>query len=66
MYALRIVVIAAWVLLGMYWFVSALSAKEGRGARRRIPLNGLTALAVVLLLRFFHGGALASTAPCSV
>jgi protein-S-isoprenylcysteine O-methyltransferase Ste14 len=63
MHALRIVVIVAWVLLGMYWFVSALSAKEGRGARRRIPLNGLTALAVVLLLRFFHGGALAVHSP---
>jgi protein-S-isoprenylcysteine O-methyltransferase Ste14 len=63
MHALRIVVIVAWVLLGMYWFVSALSAKEGRGARRRIPLNGLTALAVVGLLRFFHGGALAVHSP---
>jgi protein-S-isoprenylcysteine O-methyltransferase Ste14 len=63
MHALRIVVIVAWALLGVYWFVSALSAKEGKGARRRIPLNGLTALAVVLLLRFFHGGALAVHSP---
>jgi protein-S-isoprenylcysteine O-methyltransferase Ste14 len=63
MHALRIVVIVAWVLLGVYWFVSALNAKEGRGSRRRIPLNGLTALAVVLLLRFLHGGSLAVDSP---
>jgi protein-S-isoprenylcysteine O-methyltransferase Ste14 len=63
MHALRIVVIVSWALLGAYWFVSALGAKEGRGARRRIPLNGLTALAVVGLLRFFHGGALAVHSP---
>jgi protein-S-isoprenylcysteine O-methyltransferase Ste14 len=63
MHALRIVVIVAWALLGVYWFVSASSAKEGRGSRRRIPLNGLTALAVVLLLRFLHGASLAVDSP---
>jgi protein-S-isoprenylcysteine O-methyltransferase Ste14 len=63
MHALRIVVIVAWALLGVYWFVSAFGAKEGRGARRRIPMNGLIALAAVLLLRFFHGGALAVHSP---
>jgi protein-S-isoprenylcysteine O-methyltransferase Ste14 len=63
MHALRIVVIVAWALLGVYWFVSALGAKDGRGSRRRIPLNALTALIVVGLLRFFHGGALAVHSP---
>jgi protein-S-isoprenylcysteine O-methyltransferase Ste14 len=63
MHAPRVVVIVAWALLGVYWFVSALGAKEGKGSRRRIPLNGLTALAVVGLLRFFHGGALAVHSP---
>ncbi len=55
--------IVAWALLGVYWFVSALGVKEGRGGRRRIPLNVLTALAVVLLLRFFNAGALAVHSP---
>jgi protein-S-isoprenylcysteine O-methyltransferase Ste14 len=59
MHALRIVVIVAWVILGIYWFVSAFAAKGGSGGGRRVPLNALTALAVVLLLRFFSGGSLA-------
>jgi protein-S-isoprenylcysteine O-methyltransferase Ste14 len=63
MQATRIVVVVAWALLGVYWFASALGAKEGTGARRRIPMNGVIALAVVLLLRFFEGGALAVHSP---
>jgi hypothetical protein len=31
--------------------ISAFGAKDGTGARRRIPLNAVTAVAVVLLLR---------------
>jgi hypothetical protein len=63
MHTLKIAVIVIWIVFGIYWFVSALSAKEGRGSRRRIPLNGLTALAVVLLLRFLGGGSLAIDSP---
>lgn len=55
--------IVAWALLGVYWFVTAFGAKKGRGARRRILLNGLTALSVVLLLRFLGGGGLAVHSP---
>lgn len=56
---LKIAVIVIWVVFAIYWFGSALGAKEGKGSRRRIPLNGVTALAVVLLLRFLGGGNLA-------
>jgi protein-S-isoprenylcysteine O-methyltransferase Ste14 len=56
MHALRIVVIVAWVVLGVCWFASAFGAKEGSGARRRVPLNAVTALVVILLLRFAGGG----------
>jgi protein-S-isoprenylcysteine O-methyltransferase Ste14 len=37
--------------------------KEGRGSRRRIPLNGMTALAVILLVRVFRDGSLAVHSP---
>jgi protein-S-isoprenylcysteine O-methyltransferase Ste14 len=37
--------------------------KEGRSDRRRIPLTGLSALAVVLLVRVFRGGSLAVHSP---
>jgi protein-S-isoprenylcysteine O-methyltransferase Ste14 len=63
MHTLKIAVIVIWVVFALYWFVSALGAKEGRGSRRRIPLNGATALAVVLLLRFLGGGSLAVHTP---
>jgi protein-S-isoprenylcysteine O-methyltransferase Ste14 len=63
MHTLKIAVIVIWIVFAIYWFVSALSAKEGKGSRRRIPLNGVTALAVVLLLRFLGGGSLAVHSP---
>lgn len=63
MHTLKIAVIVIWIVFGIYWFVSALSAKKGKGSRRRIPLNGVTALAVVLLLRFLGGGSLAVHSP---
>jgi protein-S-isoprenylcysteine O-methyltransferase Ste14 len=60
---LKSAVIVAWIVFWIYWLASAFGAKEGRGARRRIPLNGVTALAVVLLLRLFRGGSLAVHSP---
>jgi protein-S-isoprenylcysteine O-methyltransferase Ste14 len=63
MHTLKIAVIVFWGVFAIYWLVSALSAKEGKGSRRRVPLSGLTALAVVGLLRVFHGGALAVHSP---
>ena len=37
--------------------------KEGSGNRRRIPLTGLTALSVILLVRVFPAGSLAIRSP---
>ena len=63
MQALKTAVGIAWIAFWVYWLVSAFGAKEGRGARRRIPLNGLSALSVIVLLRVFRGGSLAVHSP---
>jgi protein-S-isoprenylcysteine O-methyltransferase Ste14 len=63
MQTLKAAVVVVWILFFAYWLLSALGAKEGRGARRRIPLNAVTAIAVVILLRLFRGGSLAVHSP---
>lgn len=63
MHALRIAIDIAWVLFWIYWVVSAFAVKEGRASRRRVPLNGLTALSVVVVVRVFRGGSLAVSSP---
>jgi protein-S-isoprenylcysteine O-methyltransferase Ste14 len=63
MQALRISIDIAWVLFWIYWLASAFGVKQGRASRRRIPLNGLTALSVVVLVRVFRGGSLAVHSP---
>ena len=60
MRTLRIAVSVVWIVFWVYWLVSAFGVKEGGGGwRRRFPLTGLTALAVILLVRVFRGGSLA-------
>ena len=63
MNALKTAIAIAWVIFWIYWLASAIGVKEGRASRRRIPLNGLSALAVLLLLRVFRGGSLAVHSP---
>jgi protein-S-isoprenylcysteine O-methyltransferase Ste14 len=63
MHALRTAIDIAWIIFWVYWLASAFGVKEGRGSRRRIPLNGLSALSVVLLVRVFRGGSLAVHSP---
>src|SRR6202041_958349 len=53
----------AWIIFWGYWLASAFGVKEGRASRRRIPLNGVTALSVVVLVRVFRGGSLAVHSP---
>ena len=59
MHALKTAIAIAWIVFWVYWFASAIGVKQGRASRRRIPMNGLSILAVLLLLRVFHGGGLA-------
>lgn len=63
MQTLKTVIAIAWIIFWVYWFVSAFGVKEGRASKRRIPLNGLSALSVLLLLRVFRGGSLAIHSP---
>ena len=58
MHALKIAIAVAWIVFWVYWLVSAFGVKEHRDGRR-IPLNGLSALSVILILRVFRGGSLA-------
>jgi len=63
MHALQASIGIAWIIFWVYWLVSAFGAKERRSGRRRIPVNGLTALSVILLFRVFRGGGLAVHSP---
>jgi protein-S-isoprenylcysteine O-methyltransferase Ste14 len=58
MHALQTAIAIAWVVFWVYWFAAAFGAKTGTGGMRQVPLRGLAALAVVLLLRVFRGGSL--------
>jgi protein-S-isoprenylcysteine O-methyltransferase Ste14 len=60
---LRAVIGITWVIFWIYWLVSAFGAKEGSGGRRRIPLNGVTAISVVILVRVLRGGSWAVNSP---
>lgn len=54
----------AWIVFWVYWLGSAVGAKASQASpRRRIPMFGITALAVAVLIRVFRHGALAVTSP---
>jgi protein-S-isoprenylcysteine O-methyltransferase Ste14 len=59
MHTLKIAIAIAWIVFWLYWLASAFGAKESRASGRRFRLTGLSALAVVVLLRVFRGGSLA-------
>ncbi len=63
METLRTVTVIGWVVFWVYWLASAFRAKAGKGDKRRLPLTGLTALSVVLVVRVFRGGGLAVHSP---
>jgi protein-S-isoprenylcysteine O-methyltransferase Ste14 len=63
MHALKTAIAVAWVVFWVYWLASAFGVKEGTASRRRIPMNGLSALTVLLLYRVFRGGSLAVHSP---
>lgn len=53
----------AWIIFWIYWLASAVSANASTGGRRRLPMTGLTALSVFVVLRVFRGGGLAVHSP---
>lgn len=61
--ALETAIAIAWIIFWVYWLVSAVGAEQGRRSGRRVPLQGLSALSVILLFRIFHGGSLAVHSP---
>jgi protein-S-isoprenylcysteine O-methyltransferase Ste14 len=63
MHTLRIAIAITWAVFWAYWLFSAFGAKRGTGGMRRIPLNGVTAVAVIILVRVFRGGSLAVLSP---
>ena len=63
MHALQTAIAITWLMFWVFWLASALGVKRGSGGRRRIPLQGLSALAVLLLVRVFRGGSLSVHTP---
>lgn len=63
MHTLRTAIAITWAVFWIYWLVSAFGAKQSTGGLRRLPLNGVTALAVFILVRVFRGGSLAVHSP---
>jgi protein-S-isoprenylcysteine O-methyltransferase Ste14 len=63
MHTLKIAIAIAWIVFWVYWLASAFGVKEGRASGRRLPLNGLSVLSVIILLRVFRGGSLAVDSP---
>ena len=63
MHALQTAIAIAWLMFWVFWLASAFGVKRGSGGRRRIPLQGLSALAVLLLVRVFRGGSLSVHSP---
>jgi len=58
MHTLKTAIDVAWIVFWMYWLVSAVGVKQGKASRRRIPVNGVTVVCVILLARVFRGGSL--------
>jgi protein-S-isoprenylcysteine O-methyltransferase Ste14 len=63
MQALKAAIGVAWLVFWLYWLASATTAKASVRGRRRLPLFGLTAVAVFVLVRVLHGGGLAVHSP---
>ena len=61
--ALRTAIDIVWILFWVYWLASAFAVKEGKGSRRRVPLNALTVISVVIVVRVLRGGSLVVHSP---
>ena len=59
---LKALILAVWIVFGIYWLASAAQAKEGRRTRGAQPI-GLVVLLSFVLLRALNPGSLAVHAP---
>lgn len=59
MHTLHTAIAIVWIVFWIYWLASAVGVKEGKGSTRRVPVNGVTAVAVLLAVRVLGGGSLA-------
>ena len=59
MHTLQTVVGLAWLPFWLYWLIAATGAKASTGPRVRFPAVGVSIVAVVVVVRAFHGGSLA-------
>lgn len=62
-HVLRLVIAVVWILFWVYWFASAVSAKQRAVGSRRWSLGGVTALGIVIMLRVFRSGSLEVHSP---
>jgi protein-S-isoprenylcysteine O-methyltransferase Ste14 len=60
---LRTAITIGWIVFWIYWLGSAVAVKRGKASRRRIPLGGVTAISVILLVHVFRGADLAVNSP---
>jgi protein-S-isoprenylcysteine O-methyltransferase Ste14 len=58
MRALEIVIGVGWLVFWVYWLAAALSAKQGTGGRRRLPIGVRIILLVVVVARLAAGNSL--------
>jgi len=63
MHTLKLAINIAWIIFWVYWLASAFGVKAGQGSMRRLPLGGLTAVSVIVLVRLLRGGSLAVDSP---
>jgi protein-S-isoprenylcysteine O-methyltransferase Ste14 len=63
MQTLKSAIAIVWLVFWLYWLVSATTAKASVRGRRRLPLFGLTAVSVFIVVRVLHGGGLAVHSP---
>ena len=63
MHALQSAIGVVWIIFWIYWLASAFGVKQGSGNSRRLPVTGLTAAAVFVLVRVLRGGSLAVHSP---
>jgi protein-S-isoprenylcysteine O-methyltransferase Ste14 len=63
MHTLRTAIAIGWIAFGLYWLASAAGAKERVAGSGGYLFRGVTAVAVVILVRVLRGGSFAVSSP---